>query len=178
MGICTSCLKRTKERIYTSKRPQEERQPLLGSSPTNNDTDTESQYTKKIAGVLGALRAGKLPTTDQLNNGIRVMLGRLRSALEEGEGDDFGFLDDSQRSRPNVRDIISDRKLGGVNERGTKVVRDVRALLEVVGEVGLEKNSMYAIYFRFFLFSFDFDFFIGIMFCEEVGDDDDDCLLI
>ncbi|PAV18515.1 hypothetical protein PNOK_0535700 [Pyrrhoderma noxium] len=141
MGICTSCLKRTKERIYTSKHPQEERQPLLGSSPTDNDTDAdaESQYTKKIADVLGALRAGKLPTTDQLNSAIRVVLGRLRSDLEE-EGDDFG-LSDSQGSRSNARGIISDRELGGVNERGTKVVGDVRALLEVVGEVGLEKNS-------------------------------------
>ena len=157
MGICTSCLRRTKESIYTSKRPQEERQPLLGPSSTdfNTDTDTDTDaefwYTKKIADVLGALRAGKLPTTDQLNNGIRVVLGRLRSALE---GDDFGFLDDSQRSRPNARGIISDRELGGVNERGTKVVEDVRALLEVVGEVGLEKNSMYAFYFRFFRFRF------------------------
>ena len=93
MGICTSCLRRTKERIYTSKRPQEERQPLLGSSPTNNDA--EFWYTKKIADVLGALRAGKLPTTDQLNNAIRVVQGRLRSGLEE-EGDDFGFLDNSE----------------------------------------------------------------------------------
>ena len=175
MGICTSCLKRTKERIYTSKHPQEERQPLLGSSSTdfNANADAESRYTKKIAGVLGALRAGKLPTTDQLNNAIRVVLGRLRSGLEEEGEDDFGFLDDSQPSRPNARGIISDRELEGVNERGTKVVRDVRALLEVIGEVGLEKNSMYAFCFRFF---FIFIPLSELCFVRKV--DDGDCLFI
>ena len=52
----------------------------------------------------------------------------------------------------------------------------MRALLEVVGEVGLEKNGMYAFYFRFFLLSISISL-LELCFMRKV-DIGDDCLFI
>lgn len=111
MGICSSCCgRRHKEPKHDS-----ERQPLLRSESFALK-DASSPY-EKIADILGALQAGKLPTQLQLDNALRTLL------------------------ISGILDVEAGKKGGALDEAGVKVVRDTKELVEAFLRFGMEKNG-------------------------------------
>ena len=111
MGICSSCCGRR----HKEPKHDPERQPLLRSE-SSALKDASSPY-EKVADVLAALQAGKLPTQQQLD-------GALRKLLKSG-----------------ILDAEAGRKGGALDEAGAKIVSDTRELVEALIRFGLEKNG-------------------------------------
>ena len=77
--------------------------------------------------MLGALRAGKIPSQQQLDVIIKAL---LHSEFLSSDGNQtMGF----------------NAELEHMNTMGIEIIVDLRMILETVLEIGLEKNSMHPI---------------------------------
>ncbi|KAH8077512.1 hypothetical protein BXZ70DRAFT_698575 [Cristinia sonorae] len=108
MGLLFSCCRRSRS---------SEREPLL---PKHSHTDSPARPSQrdlnKLAHVAAALRAGKLPSQDQLNGYLRYI-------------SQSSFLRDDQASGG-----------GRLSDSGRKVTEALRATVDALLQVGLEKN--------------------------------------
>ncbi|KZT29508.1 hypothetical protein NEOLEDRAFT_1238916 [Neolentinus lepideus HHB14362 ss-1] len=111
MGNCSSCCRRRKS---------PEREPLLPRVPTHSSDVLPPPVSKieKIADVLAAINAGKLPSQDQIDAALKLALA-------------------SDALQPAV--VL--RGYGPLSESGKKVIRDVRELVNALLRTGVEKNS-------------------------------------
>lgn len=118
MGFCFSCCRRS--------RP-EDREPLLPRQVTHEEPLLSSRsQVDKLADVLAALQAGKLPSQDQTNAALRRS---LRSDVLAVEGS------------KTARVLGQGRQYGPLSERGQTIVKDVREVIEAVIQFGMEKNG-------------------------------------
>ena len=102
-----------------------EREPLLPQHRSQEEQPEETlipsqNVLNKIAGIIAALREGKMPDQNQLNAFIQKV-------------NDLGILD------PNSTSVGQSSRLSAA---GQLVVQDIQQLLQRVIEIGLEKNSM------------------------------------
>ncbi|KAI0697282.1 hypothetical protein BC835DRAFT_1339033 [Cytidiella melzeri] len=112
MGLLFSCCRRRKD--------DKDREPLLPKQRVDaaaNEYLPSQMQLVKLADMVAALNAGKLPTQSQLNHMIRLL---LRSSA-------FGQPIDSS--------------YGTLSDVGKEVVSDFRELLESLLLLGLEKND-------------------------------------
>ena len=94
-----------------------EREPLLRRDTTHSPLE-------RLADILVALHAGKLPTQDQINRMIQCLL--KSEFLEESYNAVLKGFDGT---------LEADRR---------KLVSDVREVAETVVQLGVEKNSTYS----------------------------------
>ncbi len=117
-SFCSSCWGRRQKSL--------ENEPLLSSrQPGDRQPPAKSQL-DRLADVLAALRAGKLPAQDQLNEVMRIAL--QSDAL------------DGRRAEM----VLGNQALlthGSIDESGRKVVEDVKQVIEAALQIGLEKNG-------------------------------------
>ena len=113
MGLLFSCCRRRDR--------SSEREPLLPKHRVAQAADaikpTEAQI-NKLADVIGALKAGKLPSQAQTTQVLRVVL-------------DAGFFDDKQ----------GQHGYGPLSEPGMALMQDVRAAVEALLQFNIEKNG-------------------------------------
>ncbi|KLO05644.1 hypothetical protein SCHPADRAFT_1002788 [Schizopora paradoxa] len=117
MGLCFSCCRRRKP-VYDP-----EQDPLLKSeSPTRSSRLDGSPRThlEKMADVVAAIEAGKLPSQDQLNNFGKELLAA-------------NFL-----KKSNASGMALDADLAAESER---LVDSAREALEAILQMGIEKND-------------------------------------
>jgi hypothetical protein len=116
-GLSTCCGKRAKS---------QETEPLLPqyySDYTSDETIIPPQSTfNKVADVIAAVQAGKLPTQDQLN----IILQHVITSQ-------VFHLQDEPEFRSSTR----------LSERGRTLLSDVKEILQCLVELGLEKNSKF-----------------------------------
>ena len=123
MGFCFSCCRRQKIRASN-----DEQQSLLGSTGSPSTSHYErGDIFLRIADMLGALRAGKLPSQQQLDVIIKAL---LRSEFLSSDG---------------IQTMGFNAELEHMNTMGIEIIVDLRTILETVLEIGLEKNSMHPI---------------------------------
>lgn len=108
MGVCFSCCRRKRTG---------EKEPLLPFHKTAEDVQLSHDRIQKIAQVLAALSASKLPSQEQINQASRVF---LKSGILHAAGDS-GY--------------------GPLSERGREVLRDVEEVVQAIMQFGLEKNG-------------------------------------
>ena len=108
MGVCLSC--RRRRRCSNS-----EREPLLAPQPSSVPEPTTKF--QKVIDVLAALKANKLPSQDQFNLFLQVLL------------------------RSDVLDVGVTPGHGPVGDDARKVVLDARECLEAALQIGMEKNG-------------------------------------
>ena len=119
MGFCFSCCRR---RDKKDKYGNGERERLLHpeTDPDSLRNPEERTLYEKVADVLAALHAGKLPSQAQIDSALRKLLHSeffdVDSEPENGSG---GALDGSMKG----------------------FVRDMREVAEAVLQIGLEKNG-------------------------------------
>ena len=113
MGACSSCC-----RNDTSP----EREPLLPKpGPRNRDeTPDAQQYTDKVADVVGALEAGRLPSQAQIDHALRGLLNSDLLKVESG----------NTHLPPSLAKEL------------VVIVDDVKEVVAAMLEVGEEKNSL------------------------------------
>ncbi|TFK46962.1 hypothetical protein OE88DRAFT_1739005 [Heliocybe sulcata] len=109
MGICSSCCRRRKD---------PEREPLLPTDSSDDALPPPQSSFEKLADVLAAINAGKLPSQAQIDKA-------LKSALA------------SDALQPNV--VL--RGYGPLSESGRRVIEDARDLISAVLRAGVEKNA-------------------------------------
>lgn len=114
MGFCFSCCRR---------RPKDrgEREPLLPKS-TDDVLPPPQSHLDKVADVLAAISAGKLPTQSQLNHALQALL-----------------MSDLLDARAAAH-VIGYKPL---STAGQKVVEDAREVVEAALELGMQRNSTY-----------------------------------
>lgn len=121
MGSCSSCLRRRKTH-------DPERDPLLPkhshSAPKEQVPDPKNPL-QKVTDILAGLKAGKLPSTAQVDQALRVLLRT-------------GFLDAEQLGNGNGNG--NENGNGEVGNDAKKVVNDVKELVESILVIGSEKN--------------------------------------
>lgn len=76
MGACSSCCK-------SDTSP--EREPLLSKSPPPNRDEASARYTDKVADVVGALEAGRLPSQAQIDHLFRSLLDSGLLKVDNGD---------------------------------------------------------------------------------------------
>lgn len=109
MGPLLSCCRR-RERQTT------EHEPLL---PKRHVAKPSQEQLNKFAEVMAALKAGKMPSQEQLGHVLRLVLASDFFRTQDGR--DYGTL----------------------SESGKKVVQDVKETLEAMLEFSCEKNGAY-----------------------------------
>lgn len=110
MGLLFSTCRRRKDSA--------EREPLLPKHRVENASDAYTPshaHLTKAVDIIAALRAGKLPSQEQLNGILRTVL--QQTALESGSAN------------------------GPLSEHGRQVVSDLRNLVDAFLALGLEKNG-------------------------------------
>ena len=112
MGFVLSCCRRRKVR-----KDDAETRPLLQDTEQSSD---QARLLAKLANIIGALKAGKLPSQEQMNHAIRLALA-------------------SDIIKPTVATIAAhDYEL---SESAARVILCLRQVFEMVAQVGLEKNG-------------------------------------
>ena len=104
-------------------RSSPESQPLIIPS-TDTLPEPTSRFQKGID-VLAALKANKLPSQEQLNSFLRLVL------------------------HADVLDVDGVAGHGPVSDDVKKVVFDVRESVEAVLQIGMEKNGKWILYIRY-----------------------------
>ncbi|KAI0630055.1 hypothetical protein C8Q77DRAFT_237447 [Trametes polyzona] len=129
MGFCFSCCRR--RRAPRSKYDHEsDREPLLPASarlhtPWSSDPLPPPKTTlEKVADVVAALNAGKLPSQEQLDGALRRVLAS-------------GVLDVNAGS-PDEADGDAEEEL---EEAGRQVVENAREVCQALLQFGMEKNG-------------------------------------
>jgi hypothetical protein len=128
MDACLSC--------FSSKRHQDDREPLLPKHQQPHTPQSAEQAEQpptdeplsKLADVLAALSAGKLPSQNQINNFLRRILNS--NVLQETQ-------DAQSRTTPEIL-----RGNGPLSRRGRKVIQDVAHVIEAFLQFGMEKNGV------------------------------------
>ena len=112
MGFVLSRCRRRKDR-----KSDDEARPLLGGVEESSE---RARSLVKLANIIGALKAGKLPSQEQLNRAVRLLLASdaLKPAVASAT------LRGYELSEPAVRVLLC-----------------LREVLEMVAQVGLEKNG-------------------------------------
>ena len=110
MGACSSCC-----RSDTSP----EREPLLPKSEPQHRDEASARYTDKVADVVGALEAGRLPSQAQIDHAFRSL---LNSDLLKVEGENTHLP-------PSLAKEL------------VPIVDDVKEVVTAMLEVGGEKNG-------------------------------------
>ena len=113
MGLCLSCCRRRR------KPRTGEREPLL--SPTNNKEDSlppRQNSFEHVADVLAAIKAGKLPSQDQLTR-LAIIFAKSDLLLLDGA------------------------KNGLLSQEGKRVLLDVKEVLDSFVQWGMEKNCKF-----------------------------------
>lgn len=110
MGSCTSCC-----RSDTSP----ERDPLLPKSDPRNRDEPSIRYTDKVADVVGALGAGRLPSQAQIDHAFRNLLNSDILKVESG----------GTQLPPSLKKELA------------VIVDDVKEVIAAMLEVGGEKNG-------------------------------------
>ncbi|KZV72732.1 hypothetical protein PENSPDRAFT_603963 [Peniophora sp. CONT] len=112
MGFVLSCCRRRKDR-----KDDEEARPLLKDAEQSSD---QARLLARLANMVGALKAGKLPSQEQINHAVRLLLA-------------------SDALKP----AIAAATLQGyeLSEPAARVLLCLRQVLEMVAQVGLEKND-------------------------------------
>jgi len=110
MGACSSCCK-------SDESP--EREPLLPKSGPRDRDETAVRYTDKVADVVGALEAGRLPSQAQIDHAFRSLLDSDLLKVESANA----HLPSSLRKELVV------------------ILDDVKEVVTAMLEVGSEKNG-------------------------------------
>lgn len=108
MGLLLSCCRRTKQ-------PKDhEQDPLLPNSQLRSKVKPTPNSLNKVADVAAALHAGKVPSQDQVNDGLRLLL----------------------------RSFLTDQGAGGgkLSKSGHETLKAARSVCDALLQVGLEKN--------------------------------------
>ena len=111
MGVCSSCCKGD---------DSPEREPLLPKSGPRNRQETVEAYTDKVAHIVGALGAGRLPSQVQINNAFRAFLNL----------DLLNVEDASPHLPPSLRQEL------------VTIVNDFKEVTVAMVEFGEEKNGL------------------------------------
>ena len=111
MGACSSCCK-------SDESP--EREPLLPKSGPRSREETTARYTDKVADIVGALEAGRLPSQAQIDHACRSL---LNSDILKVEGANTHLP-------PSLRKEL------------VVILEDVKEVITAMLEVGSEKNSL------------------------------------
>lgn len=106
MGSCFSCCRRRKPATG-------EREPLL---PKATDYVPPKADWDKVADALGALSAGKMPTQQQIDTALGLLLGS--DILKVGA-----------------------TSSGALSAHGKMLVLDVREIVQALARIGMEKNG-------------------------------------
>lgn len=101
----------------------EEFEPLLSSQ--SDSLPPPTSHVQKAVDVLAALKAKKFPSQDQLNAFLQVLL------------------------RSEVLNIHGISGYGPVSDDACKVILDVRECIAALLLIGMEKNGVYYILFKF-----------------------------
>lgn len=110
MGACSSCCK-------TDRSP--EREPLLPKSDPRNRDETATRYADKVADILGALEAGRLPSQAQTDHAFRSLLNSDLLKVESANAS----------LPPSLRKEL------------VVILDDVKEVITAMLEVGGEKNG-------------------------------------
>lgn len=110
MGSCFSCCRRRKTG---------EKEPLLPLHQSIEDTRPSYDHIQKSAQVLAAISTGKLPSQEQINKALQILL-------------QSNFLNDKD-----------DGGYSPLSARGREILNDVEEVAHAVMRFGLEKNSMF-----------------------------------
>ncbi|VDB88820.1 unnamed protein product [Peniophora sp. CBMAI 1063] len=112
MGFVLSCCRRRKDR-----KNDEEARPLLRDVEESSD---QARLMARLANIVGALKASKLPSQEQLNRAIRLLLA-------------------SDALKPAV--AAATLQAYELSEPAARVLLCFRQTLEMVAQIGLEKND-------------------------------------
>lgn len=110
MGACSSCCR-------SDASP--EREPLLPNSGPRNRDETPARYTDKVAGVVGALEAGRLPSQSQIDRTLQSLLNS--DLLKVGSGN-------TQLPPPLAKELVI-------------IIDNAKEVITAMLEVGGEKNG-------------------------------------
>ncbi|EJD02804.1 uncharacterized protein FOMMEDRAFT_167953 [Fomitiporia mediterranea MF3/22] len=114
-------------RSKSSRSNDLERQPLIRHGEDQRKSDERPKPYEKVADVLGALHAGKLPSQVQVERALRGLLrGGFFDVGAEGESGEAEGGGEGERE-------VLDKSV-------ENVVRSAREAVEVVLQIGLEKN--------------------------------------
>lgn len=111
MGACSSCCK-------SDESP--EREPLLPKSRPRTREERAERYTDKLADVVGALEAGRLPSQAQIDHACRTLLNSDLLKVESA----------NTNLPPSLRKEL------------VVILDDVKEVITAMLEVGSEKNSL------------------------------------
>lgn len=114
MGFVLSCCRRRKIR-----KDDEEARPLLRDGPESSD---QARLLARLANIVGALKAGKLPSQEQINHAVRLLLA-------------------SDTLKPTIATATATLQNYELSEPAARVLLCIRQVLEMVAQVGLEKNG-------------------------------------
>lgn len=110
MGACSSCCK-------SDESP--EREPLLPKFGPQNRDETATRYTDKVADIVGALEAGRLPSQAQIDHAFRSLLNSDLLKVESA----------NTNLPPSLRKEL------------VVILNDVKEVITAMLEVGSEKNG-------------------------------------
>jgi len=113
MGACSSCCK-------SDDSP--EREPLLPKSGPRNRDETATRYTDKVADVVGALEAGRLPSQAQIDHAFRSLLNSDLLKVESANA----------HLPPSLKKEL------------VVILEDFKEVVTAMLEIGLEKNGSLA----------------------------------
>ncbi|KAI0355792.1 hypothetical protein OH77DRAFT_1589761 [Trametes cingulata] len=136
MGSCFSCRRRTRSPKPSHSDTDPDREPLLPSSRHSGSRadalPPPRTALEKVADVVAALNAGKLPSQAQVDEVLRRVLssGLLNSDSVEGAGESGGIGGEGEGE--------GERELGEAERR---VVGCVREACQAVLQFGMEKND-------------------------------------
>lgn len=123
MDACLSC--------FSSERDGDDREPLLPKQrqpQLHKPSPPPDEPLSKLADVLAALSAGKLPSQTQINNFLQRVL-------------QLNLLHDTQDARPRpTPDVLKGN--GPLSKRGRKVIQDLEEVIQALLQFGTEKNGM------------------------------------
>ena len=114
MGVCSSCCRSDKS---------SEREPLLPKSGPRNREEAAAGYADKVADILGALEAGRLPSQAQTDHALRSLLN----------SDILNVESTSAHLPPSLRAEL------------VTIVNDVKEVAVAMVEFGGEKNGLLAL---------------------------------
>lgn len=118
MGACSSCCRND---------GSPEREPLLPKSEPRNREETAAQYADKVADVVGALEAGRLPSQAQIDHAFRSLLDSDLLKIESTDA----------HLPPSLRKELA------------AIVNGAKEVVTAMLEVGEEKNGLLVLPLRF-----------------------------
>jgi hypothetical protein len=121
MGSCFSCRRRVR---------RSEREPLLPKNTSSDLLPPPTSNLDKIADVLAALGAGKIPSQAQLDGALRTL---LKSDLLRADAGKTTFAGSGYGSLGAARNSLS--------PNGGLILDDVRAIAQAMLELGMQKNG-------------------------------------